>query len=191
MNIEDMKGKDLFHDAVSLGFKSINKNTNGMSEFAGNDPLMADVMMYNEEKKVLLMYNGGMEESATNVFMYMAVDKSHQENQLDDIPGTFFYQGPESGNFIGTLDVKDDLFDSLEQIMEHNLTPAQLSLESNILSLLPVWGEQNPMKMTKDELAKELHQHIGEFTEQVFDVPEDVMDRTYNRSMSSMGMRIA
>jgi hypothetical protein len=181
MNLHNLSVKDFMHDATSQGFVISNKN-NSIAEYAENDPLTADVIMHHPEKNMMLTMNGGLEEPVNNAFLFMTIDKEQPLHETEKLSGSFFYTEAGTGNHFGFVDVKDDLFDGLKEISDLELKTIPMSLERDSVSLLPVWGDLEPLTMGNDEIANELHQQTGEFFEKIFDVPEATIDQVYARA---------
>tara|TARA_B100000809_G_C15118314_1_gene523271 strand:+ start:1617 stop:2207 length:591 start_codon:yes stop_codon:yes gene_type:complete len=180
---KELKVKDLMDDATAMGFVIANKSENSADAHREFDPLKADMVMFHPEKNIMLTMHGGLEDEAQSVFMFLNVDSKHSGVELDAmVPNSSF--SPEGGSVnSGYIGLKDDVVAGMESINDAGLTGLPIPLDSNVLTFLPIWGDElNPLSMKPAEIAKELHQEFGEKFEKMFDVPEPVIHQVYDRA---------
>jgi hypothetical protein len=180
---EELKVKDLMVDAPSMGFVIANKSENSADAHRDFDPLKADMVMFHPEKNIVLTMHGGLEDEAQCVFMFLNVDSQHSGVELDAmVPNSSF--SPEGGSVnSGYIGFNADIVASVKSISDAGLTGVPIPLDSNVLTFLPIWGDElNPLSMKQDEIANILHQEFGEKFEKMFDVPEPVINQVYDRA---------
>ncbi|MBE8232587.1 MAG: hypothetical protein HAW67_02540 [Endozoicomonadaceae bacterium] len=153
-------------DAVSQGFVITNK-----AEV--NHNLEAGIILVHPELKCLLPVTGELDDEIIPSFLYIAYPKDTDLNELNKIDNSFFYEDPKSKKRFGFLTCQDDIFERLSMIRSLNATPTSIPTDPNVVSIVTIWGEKDPMTIPQNVIDHTLKDKTGRFFNELFDTKAD------------------